>query len=468
MKKTIIITGIVVVLTSIALILFVRFSSVKRGQVNNLAEVKRGRFEIVVANTGELIAEKSQDIRGPDVVNNMNFRAGIIRILDIVPEGTIVKKGEYIASLDKTNFENTMKDEVTKLDKMEADYKMKILDTSVVLSTLRDDIKDQTFTVEEAQILVEQSKYDPPATQRQAEIELDKSRRFLEWKQRLYFLRYAQASMETRNLKKSFEIQRKKVNDLQAILAEFTVKAPSDGMVIYKKDRLGVRRVAGSFINPWDPVVATLPDLSSMISKTYVNEIDVNKVQTGQAVQVTIDAFPKKSYTGQVMSIANIGEQIPNSDSKVFEVLVKINESDPLLRPSMTTGNKVITKSFDNVVYVPIESVRAGEDNITYVYTKEGFRQVVIPGESNDKHLIIEKGLAEGTSVFLTPPENFRKFKLAGNELIPSIRERKIANDQGYERTGKDVELPGMKLSDLKILQTDIVKAGYSGQRDEL
>ncbi len=470
MKRTIIITGVVVFLTSIALMVFVRLNWGHRGQAYDLAEVKRGSFEIVVKNTGELIAENSLDIRGPDVVHNRNFRAGIIKILDIVPEGTIVKKGDYIAMLDKTNFENTMKDEINKFNTIEAEYEMKILDTAVTLSTLRDDIKNQTFAMEEAQIVVDQSIYDPPAVQRQAELDLDKSQRLLHWKERLYSLRIAQSVMETRNLKRSYVTQRQKVTDLQNILEKFTIMAPADGMVTYKKDRLGVKRKAGSFINPFDPVVATLPDLASLISKLYVSEIDVNKVKPGQPVRITVDAFPEKSYTGQVISIANIGEEIINSDSKLFEVLVNINGADPMLRPSMTTSNMLIIKSYDDVVYIPIESVQAGEDNIPYVYTKEGFRQIVIPGEANDKNIIIEKGLAEGTSVFLNPPEKARKFKLAGNELIPVIRKREIASDLELAQKGNKTVAKEIKLSGLKDLETGPEQTGVDGKSitDEL
>ena len=81
-------------------------------------------------------------------------------------------------------------------------------------------------------------------------------------------------------------------------------------MVIYKREWGGDKRKVGSEISPFDPVVATLPDLSSMISKTYVNEIDVSKVKVGQRVRLTVDAFPEKSYSGVVTSVANIGEQL--------------------------------------------------------------------------------------------------------------------------------------------------------------
>ncbi|MCK7474994.1 MAG: hypothetical protein MZV49_18980 [Rhodopseudomonas palustris] len=57
-----------------------------------------------------------------------------------------------------------------------------------------------------------------------------------------------------------------------------------------------------------------------------------------------VDAFPDKMFRGKVYSMANIGEKLENTDTKVFEVMVKIDGSDPALRPSMTTSNKVIIK----------------------------------------------------------------------------------------------------------------------------
>jgi len=112
-------------------------------------------------------------------------------------------------------------------------------------------------------------------------------------------------------------------------------------MVIYYKEWGGDKRKVGSSISAWDLTVATLPDLSAMNSKCYVNEIDISKVKAGQKVRISVDAFPEKKYTGVVTYVANIGEQLPNADAKVFEVTIKVNEYDPILRPAMTTGNLI-------------------------------------------------------------------------------------------------------------------------------
>src|SRR5664279_158943 len=111
MKRTVIITGIIVVVAIIVLIVVSKLSS--RKDVSNLyAESVRGQFDIVVTTTGELQAKKSTDILGPEFTMSRNIRAMDIKITDMVPEGTEVKSGDYVATLDRTSFDNSLKDEL--------------------------------------------------------------------------------------------------------------------------------------------------------------------------------------------------------------------------------------------------------------------------------------------------------------------------------------------------------------------
>jgi hypothetical protein len=436
MKKSVIITGIVAVIAIIILIVIGKAAK-KKDVANLYVEAKKGQFEIVVSTTGELQAENSADIKGPDFSQSRQIRAADIKITDMVPEGTQVKSGDFIATLDRTSFDNTLKDEMEKLTTQEANLEVKMLDTAVTLSDLRDNIKNLKFSVEEAEITLEQSKFEPPTTIRQAEISLDKAKRSLEQAIKGYSLKIEQARSDMKTIKFNLSEQRQRVSDLQTILSKFTIYAPADGMVIYKRDRTNAKRKVGSSISPWDNVVATLPDMSSMISKTYVNEIDVSKVKAGQKVELLVDAFPDKSYTGVVTSVANIGEQLPNADAKVFEVVIKLNESDPILKPSMTTGNQIVTQTIEDVTYVPLESVQLGADSIPFVYTKKGNKQIVVTGEENENNVVIEQGLEAGTVIYLSTPENINKFRLAGQDLIAVNQERAKAKKE-EERKAKE------------------------------
>jgi hypothetical protein len=437
MKKSIIITSVVVVAAIIALIVYSKLSS-KKDIANLYVEAQKGQFDIVVTTTGELQAENSTDITGPEFSQSRNIRAMDIKITDLVPEGTEVNAGDYVATLDRTTFDNSLKDELERLTTYETNLEVKILDTAVNLSNLRDNIKNLRYTVEEAKLTLQQSKYEPPTTIRQAEISLDKANRTLEQNIRGYALKVEQARSDMRTIKTQLTEQRQRVADLQAVLSKFIISAPSSGMVIYKRDRTGSKRKVGSSISPWDNVVATLPDMSSMISKTYVNEIDVSKVKAGQKVDILVDAFPEKKYTGSVISVANIGEQLPNADAKVFEVQIKVNGSDMILRPSMTTGNKIITKTINDVIYIPLESVQAGTDSVPFVYMKNGVKQVVVLGESNENNVIVEQGLEAGSTIYLNTPEQPEKFsKMLGQDLIAVIKEKDRAKKEAERQSNE-------------------------------
>jgi multidrug efflux pump subunit AcrA (membrane-fusion protein) len=437
MKRTLIITGIVAAVFIIGLIVFNKLIS-KKDKVSTYVEVSKGLFEVTVANSGSLMAEKSLDVKGPEIARTSdqgqgnrggggmgrggNMRAADFKILDIVPEGTMVKKGDYIAQLDKTTYDNTLKDELTNLENYQRSLEMKTLDTAVTLSGLRDDIKNQRYVVEEAQITLDQSKYEPPATIRQAAISLDQAKRNLEQLIKGYSLRKAQALADIKQQKLQYNNEVTLVKNLQDFLTKFTITAPSPGIVIYKTDFGGVKRKSGSSINAFDRIVATLPDLTSMISKLYVSEIEVNRVIVGQKVDISIDAIPGKSLTGKVFTVANIGEVLPNSDAKMFEVQVKIDGTDNVLRPEMTTWNKILLKSFSNAVYIPTECVQTGEDSIPFVFKKNHTKQIVVLGDMNEKNIIVKAGLEPGTQIYLAIQSEPEKFKTVGKELIAEIR----------------------------------------------
>jgi multidrug efflux pump subunit AcrA (membrane-fusion protein) len=441
MKRTVIISVFVVIAAIIALMVFNKMASAKKN-VNMITQVASGNFEITVSAAGELVPEKSIDIKGP-VLNTsvsggggggrgMDMRFMDLKIQDLVPEGTLVKEGDYVAQLDRTNYDNSLKDEFQNLSTLNASLELKILDTTVTLTSLRDDIKNQTYTVEEAKIVLDQSKYEPPATIHKAELDLDRQKRALEQLKKTYNLKAAQTLVDINTLKQSVTRKAKLVQDLQEYLAGFTIKAPSSGMIIYKKNALGTKTKSGSSINFFDMTVATLPDLTTMISKIYVSEVEVANVKSGQRADIAVDALPGRTYKGQVLSIANVGEQLPNSDAKMFETMIKIDGTDPDLRPAMTTGNKITLKILNKAVFIPTECIQAGADSIPFVYMKNKTRHIVLLGDSNEKYTVVEKGLEPGASIYLTPPEDPEGFRTTGKELIPLIRQKELTAKGNY------------------------------------
>jgi multidrug efflux pump subunit AcrA (membrane-fusion protein) len=370
--------------------------------------VKSGKFEIIVTTTGELEAISSEKILGPD--NLRDFRIFEVKIEDIIPDGTVVDSGEFIASLDRTDLVNKMKDQELEIEKLETQYIKTQLDTTLEMRTARDNLVNLKFALEERQIVVDQSIYEPPATQRQAAIELDRAQRNYEQAVQNYEVKLQKAVADMQEINTSLRKVRSQYSKMVEMLNQFTIYAPKSGMVIYKRNWEGVKQGVGSSVSDWNPVVAELPNLKEMKSKTYVNEIDISKIKTGQAVRIGIDAFPDKKFTGTVTEVANIGQQLPNSNAKVFEVIIVLNESDSILRPAMTTKNEILTAEIDSVLFIPLDCVQSN-DSISYVYTS-GTKQQVIIGQSNENEVIVRAGLEKDEEIYLVPPSDAEEYKL--------------------------------------------------------
>lgn len=373
--------------------------------------VEQGEFAISIYTSGELEAEKSENIHGPSGLRTVGIWN--VQISELITEGSLVEEGDWVATLDRTEISNRLKDVETELEKLEMLHTQTRLDTTIELRNARDELVNLKYSMEEARLTLEQSQYEPPATIRQAEIALEKQERTYKQSLHNYELRVEQAKAKMQEVTASLNQITRRHKNMLDVLEEFVITAPKAGMVIYKRNWDGSKTVVGSQINTWDNIVATLPDFSVMISKTYVNEIDISKVKTGQKTEVIIDAFPEHKYTGEVIEVANIGEQRPNQDSRVFEVKIRINESDSIMRPAMTTKNTIIIDKIDDAVFVPIEAIHTN-DSLEYVFLQLGrtLKQQVITGRRNENHIVVEKGLEKGDKVFLTTPSNPDSYSL--------------------------------------------------------
>ncbi len=393
-----------------------------------MAVVKQGQFRVDIETTGELEAKNSVKILGPKGL--MDFQIWQVVIQSIIDEGTVIKKGDWVASLDRSEFQNKFTSKQTELDKASSRFNQTQLDTTLQLRQSRDELINLKYAVEETAIVLEQSKFEPPATIKQAEINMEKAKRNYQQALENYKIKKNQNIEKMREVAAELRKVQSEFDGMTRVLQSFDVMAPEDGMVIYERGWDGKPIKAGSQIQIWDPTVATLPDLTTMMSKTYVNEVDVRKIQVGQVVEVGLDAYPDKKLTGEVKNVANVGEQRPNSDAKVFMVSVEIKGTDATLRPSMTTSNRIIASVKDSVLYVPLESLHSQDDSITYVFKKDGLntvKQEVIVGETNSNDAVILGGLEKDERIFLSVPSKLEGQKI---ELLPQLNGKRGKKDK--------------------------------------
>ena len=407
---------------------------VEGAEAEMIGTVQRGEFRVTVTTSGELMAQKFVQITAPAGAQAAQIYQ--MKIASIVPEGTTVKAGDLVAELDRASVATKVSEVSLAVQKAQAVYEQAMLDSTLNLSKAREEIRNFGLALEEKKLAKEQSKYEAPTVQRQAEIDYERAERALAQAKVDYRTKTEQAQAKMREVGADLDRQRNMLSSIQSVMEGFRIVAPSPGMVIYAKEWNGKKRTAGSQVSAWDPGVATLPDLTKMESVTYINEIDVRKVAVGQKATITLDSDPTKTLTGRVTSVANMGEQRPNTDAKVFEVKVEVEQSDTTLRPGMTTGNAIVTSKTDSALFVSLEALNS-ENGIPFVYKKSGSgvsRQEVETGAMNDDAVIIMRGLEEGDRVLLVPPADGLRIQLvrlpgstadmpkAGGDTAPTTR----------------------------------------------
>ena len=398
MNKYIKIGVIIAVLTLLYFVIF--NNSTAEIEENMVTKVTKGDLPIEVIATGELRAKNSQKIFAPTILRSLGISQ--IKIAEMADEGTILKQGDFVASLDPSEIGSKLSQLFIELDQKLSDLKTSKLDTTLSMRSEREAILNLKYSMEENELEVKQSIYEPPAVKRKAEINLEKAKR--NYRQAISNLRLKKQQAESKVFKVQSELKqlRIKITKMETGLQSLQVTAPQNGMLVYYENWNGKIK-PGSSINTWNPTIASIPDLSEMISKTYVNEIDISKVKKGQNVILNIDAFSDKKITGEIISIANIGQRKRGSDAKVFEVEIRVNEQDSILRPAMTTTNIIEINKLKNILFTPIESIFY-ENNKPFVYLKNGEKTNVKIGESSSEFIEIIEGLNEGDEILLIAP----------------------------------------------------------------
>lgn len=400
-KRTLISIGILLVLSATAYAFFFRD---KKMNSDILVEVKKNDFEVNILTTGELRSKSMTMISAPTKLRQLGIYQ--IKIADMVPEGTLVKEGAFVVSLDNSDVLTKIKDQQLNIDKKNAEIKQASLDTMMELRTLRDEIVNLGFDLEQKVLEKEQSRYEAPAEIKRVQLEYEKAERTLRQKKDNYKTKQIQTQTKMQILGSDMKQLTNYMEGLTSILSQLTINAPKSGMLVYDKNWNGQKKSVGTQIELWNPTLATLPDLTQMEALTYVNEVDIQKVKVGQSVDIGLDAATDKKLKGVVKSVANIGEEKPNSDAKVFEVLIDVLTEDPILKPAMTVSCKIATEKYKDALQVPLEAIY-NDANGSFIFKRaEGnlVKQYVKVYTVNESNALITNGLKEGDRIYHNLP----------------------------------------------------------------
>jgi len=396
-KKLWLIIAVVVVVVIVAWLIF-------SGGAPDLPSAKAysGEFIIDLKETGRLRAENSVTISAPPT------RSGL-QIVDIVSEGTVVNKGDFLIQFDTTDISQRIDDYLAELDIARSNLTRTKASIESNMSSLEASVANARASYRLSELRLDQMKFE--ADTRIEEGRLNLLQAELSLKQSEDKVK-AQKQIDQEDIK-SLELKVRQAElDLEKTYRELhklTITAPGPGLVVYKEMWKGGEMTKVKVGDtPWRGMaLIELPDLSVMLVETTVSEVDVAKVDIEQLVEIKLDAYPEPTFHGKVIDLATMAHSDNRlSDAKVFDVLVRIKESDRLLKPGMSASAQIIVDRLPDKVWVPIEAVLT-HDGKSVVYMKSSrkwkAREVEL-GERNDNFVVIETGVEAGDIVALVDP----------------------------------------------------------------
>ncbi|MBN2491628.1 MAG: efflux RND transporter periplasmic adaptor subunit [Planctomycetes bacterium] len=207
-------------------------------------------------------------------------------------------------------------------------------------------------------------------------------------------VRIAEAEVETDKLS---------LSDAKQRLADTTVMAPIAGVVAERNVQVGQITASGINNVGGGTTVMSLADLSRVYVLVTVDESDIGRIEVGQRVRITVDAYPDTLFPGQVVRIATKGQS--TSNVVTFEVKVEVRGRDGgLLKPEMTANVEIVAVEKEDVLLMPAQAlVRRRDERFVTVRKADGAeeRRAVTTGASDGEMVEILDGLTAGEAVVL-------------------------------------------------------------------
>ena len=401
-------------------------------------------FEHLVLERGEVESSSNVEVRCQVKARSSTG----VTIIEIVPEGTRVQKGDFLVRLDDAAFQTQLIQQQIVCSNSEAN----VIEAKAALEAARLALKEysdgtylelleqqqsEVFVAEENQRRAEEylryserlaDKGYIPSQQLEAnQFALEKSKKALGVAKtklkvlseytRAKMMNQLEANIETAQARlnsreKTWQLDKYQLADIEKQIELCTINAPTDGQVVYESNR-GRSSSSSVLVEEGMPVrerqiLINLPDPTKMRVVANVHESRIGFVKEGQTATLRLDANPDLPLTGVVAEVSEYPLppiSVYMAHVKEYEVVIEINDPPLDLRPGMTAETNILVEKSDEALQVPIESVV--ERNGTFycaVPMTDGTieTRTIEVGNANETDLVVLSGLAEGDEIILT------------------------------------------------------------------
>lgn len=350
MKRRVLVSIVLILILSI--ITFAWSRKKENGEQFRTAPVKRGEIQAKVTATGTVNAVITVQV-GTQV-------SGRIQHL-YADFNTPVKKGDLIAQIDPALFEAQYEQAKANLISAKANVKKA---EAALLDSKR--IRDRYRKLVEEGV-IPQSEFDTSETN------------------------YEAAEAQLASAKAQVEVSEAALKLAETNLFYTKIISPVDGIVISRNVDVG-QTVAASFQTPTLFVIAK--DLTKMEIDTKVSEADIGKVQVGNPVEFTVDAYPELVFKGTVSQVRNAPITVQNVVT--YDVIIVVDNPDLKLKPGMTANVSIIYAKKNGILMVPNAALRFKPSDHELVPIESKGAGVWILDKGKLKRVSLKTGISDG------------------------------------------------------------------------
>jgi multidrug resistance efflux pump len=353
----------------------------------------RGPFRQRLILSGELAAERGEALNVP---RTNSFQ---LTIRWLAPDGVPVKAGDPVVAFDNSQFASDLEEKRLSATQAGSD-----------LATAKADVKtsdaERRFNVEKARSDLEKARLDAAIPKdllslrdyqerqlalKRAETDLAKAEEVLKSESKV-------SETDVQIKKISLDKSEREIHTAEEAIDALNLKAPRDGMVL-----VGTHPFEGRKLQVGDSVwagmaVATLPDLSSMMVKANLSDVDDGRIHPGMEVVCTLDAYPDITYHGHVVDVSPVARESQRSPLlHYFPVGIALEKVDTRrMRPGMSVRVEVLEAEMKDSLLVPRAAVDFAAGGPRVLLAAGGEAPVRL-GPCSADQCVVESGVTAGT-----------------------------------------------------------------------
>ncbi len=310
----------------------VLFSCYSCGNLGNKTETEQQSERIV--ETGELQAVETYAF----ILQQHGRYWYENKVIGLLKHGTLIEKGDSVIQFDPSEIQKMIVDGENRLENSLAQLEKMKINQKTELFNLESQLKSESSNFELKKLELESSRFETDKIKKIKALEFEQAK--IRFEQVKRSVKYKKIIMQSNLQLKESSIRRLKeeIAEKKSYLPKMTIRTPIAGIFQVGKKWDGKTIQIGDVLYR-GMLLGSVPNIKWMKVETQISELDFLKIKKGQKVTVRLDAMPKYQFKGEVSSISRFCyKKDAQSQQKVFNVEVKILESDEKLKPGMTVS----------------------------------------------------------------------------------------------------------------------------------